>query len=96
MKFGYAKIPTHDVKTFVMEFLKNEDNGLTSRTFEDFHRWYVSTSDNRLVLHKKQWPLLLSGFRNEFIEDGWHRFASYVIQRRRSIPILLFPKTENT
>lgn len=85
-KWGYALIPTTLIKTLVMKFGKEE---IGHSDFDSFHKWYLLGG---VPNHKTaDWPLILSGFDDEFIQDGWHRLNCYVKQNRKEIPVLLFP-----
>ena len=93
VKFGYAVIPmarlvraieTRKESDLYIDFIK--DGG----TFEDYHKWYIKQG---LPSHGagKRWPVILSGFNEEVIEDGWHRFHLYYKQGAKKIPIIWFP-----
>ena len=98
-RFGLAEIPMADAKKYLIGFMPKEEIGRDWSTFDEYHQWYITAGggglgfDKRLVKHLKQWPVILSGYDDEFIQDGWHRFHSYVMQNRKTIPVLLYPRT---
>ena len=52
--------------------------------FDDYHRWYLANRD--VPLHTQRWPALRSDLSDEYFEDGWHRFHSYLAQGAATIP----------
>lgn len=66
------------------------------RHFDHYHQWYLEkvlkTEPNRGVPeHSKEvWPVILSTFADEGLQDGSHRFHQYVEQGRTSVPVLAY------
>jgi len=85
--WGFVYIPTKQVKQFVFQFGK--DVSKDWKDFDSYHKWYVSCGDT--PKHRKKWPIILSGFMDEFIQDGWHRMHCYIKHGKKKIPALLFP-----
>jgi hypothetical protein len=65
----------------------------TEKTFEEYHKWYINydPKDERFVFHKEMWPVILSPFPDEWLQDGWHRLHSYYAQKQKKIPVLMYP-----
>jgi len=65
----------------------------TEKNFEEYHKWYINFDirDERMVFHKEMWPVILSPFPDEWLQDGWHRFHSYYAQKQKKVPILMYP-----
>lgn len=64
------------------------------KNFEDYHNWYISFCDT--PFYSKQWPVILAqgSCGEEIIEDGWHRFHSYIRDGIKSIPFVLYIKKD--
>jgi len=45
--------------------------------FDDYHRWYMREG-RPIPTYASRWPVIESPFADEWLEDGWHRFHSYV------------------
>lgn len=87
-RWGIASIPIEQIKNFVLQF--DKDIAEDWKDFDSYHKWYISYGN--IPEHKgKQWPIILSGFGYEFIQDGWHRLHCYMRQGKKTVPILLFP-----
>jgi len=78
-EFRFGVISIEEVKDGVMKWLCNEWD-----SFEEYHEWYRE-SDN--TDHKDSvFPIVLGC--EEYIEDGWHRFHSYVKKGLKEIPFV--------
>lgn len=40
--------------------------------------------------YNEKWPVILSSFDDEFIEDGWHRLSVYLRSTMRKIPAIYY------
>lgn len=87
-KFKIGMISVEKVKEEVMACCVEYD------TFEEYHKWY---HDRTKEYHKwyrdgtdhgdSIFPIVLAD-TGEFIEDGWHRFHSYVDKGLETIPFV--------
>lgn len=59
-------------------------------TFEEYHEWFVS-SDSGYMRDNPTWPVILSSFDDELLQDGWHRFHSYVKIGAEKITCIWYP-----
>jgi hypothetical protein len=74
-------VPTEELKHKVMQDPEIAAHG----SFDAYHRWYKSMGD--VPQHTERWPVI-EGEGHEALEDGWHRFHSYVAQGDKHIPML--------
>ena len=69
------------------------DDDLTSFTM--YHRWYMSSAFWKGSSYDKLWPVFLSDNKNvcydSILEDGWHRFHTYVDRYRGKAAKTLIP-----
>lgn len=55
-------------------------------TFEEYHQWYIDGGD--IPDHGDSVYPSIEGGHNEWLDDGWHRFHSYVKKGFQFIPVL--------
>jgi len=55
-------------------------------TFEAYHQWYIEGED--VPDHGNSVYPVIQGGDNEWLDDGWHRFHSYVKKGFQRIPVL--------
>lgn len=81
-EFRIGIIGIEDIKEKIMsvvEFDTKFDN------FEEYHKWYRKNDETD---HGDSvFPIIVSNC-DEFIEDGWHRFHSYVHKGMKEIPFV--------
>lgn len=71
--FGIVQLPLRALTTEVMRDPELTEHG----TFAKYHHWYMAHGPvTRHPLHHR-WPIILSDFEDETIDDGWHRFHDY-------------------
>ena len=58
--------------------------------FEDYHRWYMSTSDMPTYGADHRWPCIASLLEDELVQDGNHRLHSYIEAGHTTIPVLRY------
>ena len=87
-KFGYVEIPTEALIEAVMDDDEIRD---VYTDFEDYHHWFVSHGYMPRHGPRGRWPVILSEFEDETLQDGWHRFHHYVRQGARMIPAVYYP-----
>jgi len=62
--------------------------------FDAYHVWYQKfrhQHDGRGGGDNPTWPVILSGFHDELLEDGWHRFHQYIENGAEEITCLWYP-----
>jgi len=85
-------------RTFTLEFISMEeakkrcmeqfaDWGWECQTFDDYHRIYVGDGSDIPNHGDSMYPVIESG-DEEWLEDGWHRFHSYVKYDKKEVPVL--------
>lgn len=76
VEFGYVEIPSEELFESI-----NAD--------EDFsHRW--ATVGNEDEYDIPTWPVILSPFPTETLQDGWHRFYRY-LELKAVVPVIWYP-----
>lgn len=87
-KFGVGLVNTDNIICSIM------DNNITIKeTFDDwesYHQWYLSSHDIPVYPEENRWPCIISENEGEVIQDGWHRFHSYVRSGHPKIPVVFF------
>jgi hypothetical protein len=86
-KFGYVEIPAGALIEAVMGDLEIKDQ---FKEFEDYHDWYVRQGHMPEHESRNRWPVILSHYDEETLQDGWHRFHNYIQQGARMIPALYY------
>lgn len=81
-------VPVDEMKKRVMA--DDPDLGHQHGDFEGYHRWYLSAGP--VPEHgASRWPVIEKDPRDEtegYLDDGWHRFHSYVRAGDTHIPLL--------
>lgn len=57
-------------------------------TFDEYHNWYVRGGD--IPNYKNSMYPVIQGGCGEWLDDGWHRFHSYIVHKKEYIPVLSF------
>lgn len=88
-RFGYVEIPT---EALVAEVMKDEEAGARFPDFDQYHEWYIRMPGG-IPNHpkKNRWPVILSSFEEETLQDGWHRLHTYYSQGADVIPAVYYP-----
>jgi hypothetical protein len=88
-KFGYVEIPT---EVLTAEVMKDNEEVSRFKDFEEYHRWYAGLPGG-IPNHPKKdrWPVILSSFEDETLQDGWHRLHTYYHQGAETIPAVYYP-----
>jgi hypothetical protein len=89
-KFGIVDIPT---KVLCKELMRrNKELRQDFKTFKEFKTWWKNNTPER-PNHRRtnRWPCILSGFDDEVLEDGWHRFYCYTERGDATIPCVFYP-----
>lgn len=84
-KFRYEIIDIDEAKRRCMS-LSEDLWGCTD--FDEYHQLYLRGGD--IPNHgDSRWPCIAPGY-GEWLDDGWHRFHSYVRNGDKYIPLLTF------
>jgi len=83
-KFGVINVPVEVCKEEVMKHLQGD-----FKTFEDYHNWYVGYGREKHT-RRNAWPCILSDVKDEFLQDGWHRFHRYIDLKMEKIPCICY------
>jgi hypothetical protein len=91
-EIGLVTVPTAEL----IELWGEIDSDATEDfdgNFDAYHAWYQSTrhDDGRGGGENPTWPVILSGFHDELLEDGWHRFHQYIANGAEEITCLWYP-----
>lgn len=86
--FGYVEIPMEELKQAVFTNLMQHNPEAPFKSFDDYHKWYTSHGDT--PNHTEVWPIELetSYLDGGLIDDGSHRFHSYVRSGVQIVPVL--------
>jgi hypothetical protein len=87
--FGLVEIPMDVLAKTIMrdDVLARE----SFRDFDEYHEWYISGFGIPNHPKTSRWPVILSGFPEETLQDGWHRLHVYYRQGARTVPAVYFP-----
>lgn len=58
------------------------------KSFNEYHEWYSAGGD--VPDHGDSMYPVIEGGVDEWLDDGWHSFHSYVKKRVKEIPVLIF------
>lgn len=72
------------------EFMLETEIGEEFPNFDAYHAWYLSQGDTPEYSSEERWPSILSSFPRDVLQDGNHRFHSYVRAGHADIPLLFF------
>lgn len=85
INFGFGQIPTEQLLAAIR---KDEDPQLVDST--DYRPAKMRGFDHYWEYDLPTWPVILSGFEHETIQDGWTRFSRYCQLGRDWIPCVWF------
>jgi len=88
-KFLYGIMDVNDI----IEGIRKDYENLDFDDFNKYHKWY--RKQGKVDHGDSVFPIILSSDKSlewdfEFIEDGWHRFHSYVDKGITNIPVVKF------
>jgi|TARA_R110000803_G_C11751731_1_gene292573 hypothetical protein len=88
-KFLYGIMDVNDI----IEGIRDDYEEFGFDNFNEYHKWY--REENKEDYGDSVFPIIISSDegiddRFEFIEDGWHRFHSYVDKGITNIPVVKF------
>jgi hypothetical protein len=86
--FGYVELPMKALQHAIVAAIKREHPEAPFDDFAGYHQWYTSTSHG-IPNHKEVWPIELDmQADNQIIDDGSHRFHSYVKSGLKMVPAI--------
>jgi hypothetical protein len=95
-KFGYvAAVP---MAALVEEIMRDANRQRDwTHDWKQYHDWYMGKSTNSAkpkhgAPAKQPWPVILSSFNDETLEDGWTRFHQYAERKMATCPAVWFPQ----
>jgi hypothetical protein len=87
--FGVALLPSAVMQAAIMESKELSED---FPNWEAYHAWYVNAGDIPNHGRKDRWPVVLSDFEDEFMQDGWHRLHCYLKRGDDTIPAVFYPR----
>lgn len=90
--FGYVEVPLDALTAEVME--DDDLKDAFGSDFEAYHSWYMNDAGPKFSPGKKgkyksdRWPVFLSCYDDETLQDGWHRFHCYYARGVTLVPCL--------
>ena len=103
-RWGVVEIPTDVMKQEMVARSKSrkgyEDWTKEHPTFDAYHEWYMKFGgwfDHTKHISRSRsyrWPCIMSGYNHEVLEDGWHRFHSYIERGDKTIPCIYYIETK--
>ncbi len=89
-RIGYVEIPIKALTDAILEDEELRERGV--KDFYDYHEWFISQVDLPDHPRKGRYPVILSGFEEETLQDGWHRLHDYYSKGAKVIPALYYPR----
>ena len=88
-KFGLALVPREEFEASLFaNFKKNPDTSHLA-TVDGWKKEYAEGGPT--VNHTNfNWPVILSSFKDELLQDGWHRMHCYLTKKVPVIPCLYY------
>jgi hypothetical protein len=86
--FGLVTVPTAALIVAHLQFHRDDDD--FPGDFNGYHEWFLDhcgTEDHG----DSVWPVILDSTGDALLQDGWHRFHSYVERKLEHIPCLYYP-----
>jgi len=92
-EYGLVTVPTKDLIDAWAEIDSDAVQDF-SGDFDAYHAWYQSHrgESNRGGGDNPTWPVILSDFEDEILQDGWHRFHQYIANGAKKIACLWYPE----
>lgn len=92
VKFGMLEVPMKDFCAVVQSKNIIEEDW---DSFKEYHKWYMGRClwKNSNKHYSEIWPSILDGDSDdwEVLQDGWHRFHTYVEQGKKTMPLIYYP-----
>lgn len=87
--FGVALLDSQRVRDAIMETVE------VAQDFADwaaYHAWYTQAGSMPAHGTEDRWPVLLSDWEGEALQDGWHRVHCYLARHDADIPAVFYPR----
>lgn len=84
-RYGLVNIPMEKMIESIME---DEEIAENFDTFGEYHRSYEYW-DEPSSTYNQLWPVILSDYNDETLQDGWHRFHAYYERGVKTVPAIL-------
>jgi hypothetical protein len=91
-KFGLVTVPIAALIVAHLQLYRDDDD--FPGDFDSYHKWFLvhcGTEDHGVSV----WPVILDSTGDALLQDGWHRFHSYVERKLEQIPCLYCPRRAN-
>lgn len=88
-KFGVAVLPVAEVQQSVMA---SPEIQAEFGSWEAYHTWYAGSNSVPEHPDTERWPVILSSYDDETLQDGSHRLHSYVQAGHSDIPAVFYPE----
>lgn len=73
--------------------ITQSEDWYAEESFEEYHKAYVGNGKDIPNHGDSVYPVIEGGF-GEWLDDGWHRFHSYVKYGHKEVPVLKIIKEE--
>jgi hypothetical protein len=91
-RFGLVTVPAAALIAAHLQLHRDDDD--FPGDFDAYHKWFMDhcgTEDHG----ESVWPVILDSTGDALLQDGWHRFHSYVERKLEQIPCLYCPRRAN-
>ena len=88
-EFGLVTVPIAALIAAHLQLHREDDD--FPGDFDAYHAWFLNhcgTEDHG----DSVWPVILDSTGDALLQDGWHRFHSYVERKLEQIPCLYYPR----
>lgn len=92
VEFGVATWDTESLITSIAGDDTFKEDGID---LNGTRAWFKTPMQNYFTTsypETDRWPVIMSGFEDETLQDGWHRFHIYVANGHPDIPVIFFPE----
>ncbi len=89
-EFGY--IEELPIAVLIKSCMEDADLAKDWAKWKNYHEWYMEKIGAKHEAPSNLWPVILSAFRGETLEDGWTRFHQYADRKLKSCPAVFYPK----
>lgn len=88
VKFGTVEIPTEVIAQEIVNQGYPNPNIKTVEQYKEWMRKYLCIPNHP---KKNCWPVILSDYTDDVLQDGWSRFSNYMTRGDKIIPCVYFP-----
>lgn len=95
--FDFGYIDAVPVKALIESAMTDRELQQDWQGWQEYHRWYMREAGGpkHNAPGKKPWPVVLSSFDDETLEDGWTRFHQYAERGLKTCPAVWFPRQQS-